>query len=270
LKFEFDRRTVASQAEFEGAGIFSGAVCRATVSPGAGGIAFILGANRTVAHPSTVTETSRSTSVGGVRMVEHLMSALAAHEITDAEIEVSAPEMPILGGGALEYFSGLKAAGTAKTGKTSAVGLFGRANLQEGLERIGISAGNGRWRYEFERDSYWPGKLVYEFAFEHSDYETEIAPAKTFAFVDEVRAMQKAGLVHGGSEKNTLVIGEDGYRTEHRFSDEPARHKILDCMGDLALAGVPLRFLNVVAERTGHRMNVEAARRLVEICKWEN
>ena len=270
MTFEFERRTVASKAQFEGAGIFSGEISRAVVRPGSDGIAFTLGSNRVVAEPSTVTDTSRSTSVGGIRMVEHLMSALAALAITDAEIEVSTTEMPILGGGSAEYLAGLKAAGVTLTGRTSAVRLFGRVSLQEGGQRIGISAGNGRWRYEFERDGCWPGKLVYEFAFAYSEYETEIAPAKTFAFVDEVRAMKKAGLVHGGSEKNTLVIGEDGYRTEHRFSDEPARHKILDCMGDLALAGVPLRFLNVVAERTGHRMNVEAARRLVEICKWEN
>ena len=56
-----------------------------------------------------------------------------------------------------------------------------------------------------------------------------------------------------------LILGPDAYRNEARFPDEPARHKLLDLVGDLYLSGVPIRFLNVVAERSGHRMNVRAA-----------
>jgi UDP-3-O-acyl-N-acetylglucosamine deacetylase len=81
--------------------------------------------------------------------------------------------------------------------------------------------------------------------------------------------IRAAGLGKGGTEENTLVIGGDGYLTQSRFDDEPARHKLLDVIGDLMLAGIPARFLNVVAERSGHRLNVEAAVRLVEVSTWE-
>ena len=203
-------------------------------------------------------------------MVEHLMSAFAGIAITDAEVEVEGEEMPILDGGSAEYLRGLRDAGTKETGRISACRLFGRVNLQDGPQRIGISLGSGRWRYEFEREDCWPGKQEFEITLDEETYAKEVALAKTFAFSDEIEALQEAGLGKGGSQENTLIIGPQGYLTESRFPDEAPRHKLLDCIGDLALSGIPMRFLNVVAERTGHKMNVQAAARLSEICEWED
>jgi UDP-3-O-acyl-N-acetylglucosamine deacetylase len=190
-------------------------------------------------------------------------------EITAAEVEVTGREMPILDGSALEYLHGLQEAGTASVGKRRSVHLFSRVNVQgENDERIGISAGSGRWRFDWERAGSWPGALSTE-AQMPDDYAEVVAPARTFCFEDELEMIRAAGLGKGGTEENTLVIGGDGYLTQSRFDDEPARHKLLDVIGDLMLAGIPARFLNVVAERSGHRLNVEAAVRLVEVSTWE-
>jgi UDP-3-O-acyl-N-acetylglucosamine deacetylase len=97
-----------------------------------------------------------------------------------------------------------------------------------------------------------------------NSFEAEVAPARTFGFERELPQIEAAGLAKGLDRSSALLIGESGYANEARFDDEPARHKLLDAMGDLYLSGVPVRFLNVVAERTGHRMNVLAASKLKE------
>jgi UDP-3-O-acyl-N-acetylglucosamine deacetylase len=203
-------------------------------------------------------------------MVEHLLSALAAMEITDAEIEVEGPELPILDGSAKDYLDRLKAAGSEALGSQRRVHIFSRVNVQgENEERIGVSAGSGRWRFDWARPGYWPGDISFE-AQLPEDYEQEIAPARTFCHESDIPMIQAAGLGKGGNEHNTLVIGDGGYLTEHRFANEPARHKMLDLIGDLMLSRVPPRFLNVVGERSGHSLNVAAASRLAEVCTWED
>ena len=267
---EFDRRTLSGEVSFEGIGIHSGVVCRAVARPGSDGIAFSSRGERIVAVASNVTETKNTTTLGSIGMVEHIMAALAALEITDAEIEVVGPELPILDGSAKEYLEGLRAAGSAALGSKRQVHIFSRVNVQgDGEELIGISAGTGRWRFDWERSGHWPGALSFE-AQLPEDFETEIAPARTFCHESDIPLIKAAGLGKGGNEHNTLVIGGDGYRTECRFTDEPARHKLLDLIGDLMLSQVPPRFLNVVGERSGHRLNVAASARLAEVCTWED
>jgi len=266
---EFDRRTLSRDAIFDGVGIHSGEHCRAVAKPGGDGLAFRSGGERWLAVPENVTSTTNTTTLGEVGMVEHIMSAFAALEISDAEVEVYGPEMPILDGSSLEYLEGLRSAGSEKVGSTRRVHIFSRVNVQgEGEERIGVSSGSGRWRFDWE-GSAWPGALSFE-AQLPDDYDQEIAPARTVCYESDIPKLQAAGLGKGGNEYNTLVIGGDGYRTEHRFADEPARHKLLDLIGDIMLSRVPPRFLNVVGERSGHRLNVAAAMRLAEVCTWED
>jgi len=270
MTVEFDRRTLSGKAVFEGTGIHSGCACKAIVRPGSGGLAFTSGGHRVSAIPENVTDTTNTTRLGSMGMIEHLMSAFAALEITDAEVEVEGPELPILDGSAKEYLDGLQAAGIDALGAKRQVQIFSRVNVQgENDERIGISAGSGRWRFDWARPGYWPSELSFE-AQLPEDFRGEIAPARTFCHESDIPMIQAVGLGKGGNEHNTLVIGEDGYRTEHRFEDEPARHKLLDLIGDLMLSRVPPRFLNVVGERSGHRLNVAASARLAEVCTWED
>lgn len=267
---EFDRRTLSGDVAFEGVGIHSGAVCRAVARPGSEGIAFTGGGVRVLARPENVTATVQTTTVGAIGMVEHIMSAFAAFEVTDAEVEVEGPELPILDGSAKEYFGGLQDVGSEELGSKRRVHIFSRVNVQgEGDEHVAISAGTGRWRFDWERVGAWPGALSFE-AQLPGDYAEAVAPARTFCHESDIPMIQAAGLGKGGNENNTLVIGADGYRTENRFADEPARHKLLDLVGDLMLSGVPIRFLNVVGERSGHRLNVAASARLAEVCTWED
>jgi UDP-3-O-[3-hydroxymyristoyl] N-acetylglucosamine deacetylase len=260
----YERRTLREAVRFEGLGLHTGLPVRVTVHPGSEGIAFRYGSVRTPARPENVTDTTRSTRLGEVGTVEHLMSALGGLEITDAEVEVSAPEMPGLDGSARPYAEALVTAGFEGLGTVESPSLFQRVFLPENGVRLAVAKGEGHWRYTYAIDGRWPNEQVYETANVVADYAAEIAPARTFALAEEIPQLIQLGLGRGLDEESAVVVGIEGYKNGVRFDDELARHKLLDLMGDLYLAGVPLRFLNVAAERTGHRSHVQIAAMLAE------
>jgi len=260
----FKRRTVAKDVYFEGRGLHSGVPVKVTVRPGENGIHFRFGNDVWEAIPANVSDTSRCTRLGGISTVEHLMSAFCGLEITDAEVEVSAPEMPAMDGAARAYVDGLTAVGFVDGEDVERRDLFTRVFVPDGDTKIAISFGTGCWRYEFTTGTAWPGEQVLEMENLPEGYADEIAPARTFGFEHELAMIKAAGLAQGLDETTAFVIGPEGYLNEVKFADEPVRHKLLDAMGDLYLAGVPARFLNVVAVRTGHTANVKAAALLYE------
>ena len=258
------RFTVADGVSFAGQGLHGGQPVRVTVHPGADGIAFRVGDQRVPATPNEVTDTRRCTQLGPVATIEHLMSAFAGLGITDAEIEVEGGEMPALDGSAKEFVAGLQSVGMAPCGKLHIEGLFKRVYFIEGDVKVAMAAGTGRVRYEYDNTPRWPGVQEVEFVLSPESYAAEIAPARTFAFREEVEPLRQMGLGLGLSEDSCVILEADGYAYPPRFPDEPARHKLLDLMGDLLLAVVPWSVMQVTAHRSGHRTNVAAAARLAE------
>lgn len=265
MTVEFERKTVAKEVVFEGLGLHSGVPVRVAVRPGGDGIWFQCGAERVQANPENVTDTSRCTMLGPISTVEHLMAALAGFEITDAEVELSAPELPALDGAAGVYASALAGAGAAAVGRARWPGLYARAFVNENGSKIAVSSGEGHWKFEFVSAGRWPFSQTFESRAVHQDFAWAIAPARTFDFEENVPKVQAAGLAKGLDATTALILGREGYLNEPLFPDEPARHKMLDLIGDLYLAGVPIRFLNVAATRAGHWLNVRAAMVL-----WKN
>lgn len=257
----FRRRTVKDQIEFSGRGLHTGGAVRAAVHPGEKGIAFRQGTERLHAIPENVSDTTRCTRLGGIATVEHLMSALAGLGVTDAEVEVSGGELPALDGCALAFCRGLSIVGFEDLGEQAAKPPYSRVFHADEQVKISVSAGEGLWRYEFECGDRWPGSQHFEFSFA-DDFAQEVAPARTFAFAEELEAVRAAGLGRGLDETTAFVIGEGAYLNDVRFPDEPARHKMLDLIGDLYLSGLPPRMLNVVSSRSGHRHNVAMAAKL--------
>jgi UDP-3-O-acyl-N-acetylglucosamine deacetylase len=190
------------------------------------------------------------------------MSALAALEITDVEIEVDRPEIPSLDGCTTEFCSLLQSAGIAEIGERSLEGPFARIFVHSETEKIAISSGSGHWRYRFESTDRYPFDQEFETLDALSDYCAAIAPARTFGWESDLPKIQSLGLAKGLSLENALLLGDSGAVNTPKFPDEPARHKLLDAIGDIYLAGVPIRFLNFSGERSGHRLNVQAAMKL--------
>ena len=268
MKRSFPRRTLAGPVEFQGLGLHSGRHAAVVVRPGSEGYRFHLDGDTLAASPNEVTDTSRCTKLGSVSVVEHLLSALAGMGLTDAEIDLSEPELPALDGAAAEYAEGFESVGSKDIGRIE-LSMFERVFLIEPPIRIAISVGTGHWRFDFECDDRWPHSQSFEALLDPATYRNEIAPARTFAFGEEGEPLRAAGLGKNLDESTALIPGRDGYVNRDRWPDEPARHKILDLIGDLALAGVPPCLLDVVAVRSGHRANVAAAQRLAQHVRVE-
>jgi UDP-3-O-acyl-N-acetylglucosamine deacetylase len=254
------RKTLQRDVVFKGLGLHSGASVTATVRAASDGIWFRSGSDRLQAIPENVTDTARCTRLGPVSTIEHLMSALAGLEITDADIEVTGGELPGLDGSALPFFQPLLEAGLEALEETEIPPLFSRIFLQEdnGL-KLAIAKGAGHWRYVFDLGERWPGCQSFELPSLPDGYADAVAGARTLVLSEEIEPARAMGLGRGLDETSVLIVGDSGYENDARFEDEPARHKLLDLIGDLYLAGIPIRFLNVVAEKTGHRANVKAA-----------
>jgi UDP-3-O-acyl-N-acetylglucosamine deacetylase len=260
----YSRKTLKNDVVIEGLGLHSGIPVRVQIHPGENGIAFRQGSDRVLARPENVTDTTRCTTLGPVGTIEHLMSAFAGLEITDAEVEVDAPEMPGLDGSAIPYVDAIVAAGLTDFGTYELPDLYGRVFLQDEKIKIAVSKGTGHWRFVYAMDDRWPGEQSFETLDTAGVYQKEIASARTFVLAEEIPMIIQLGLGKGLDENTALILGIEGYKNEARFEDEPARHKLLDVIGDLYLSGVPIRHINVVAERSGHRSNVKAAAMLAQ------
>ncbi|MEA2551908.1 MAG: UDP-3-O-[3-hydroxymyristoyl] N-acetylglucosamine deacetylase [Fimbriimonadaceae bacterium] len=256
------RQTVAADVRLEGLGLHSGEPVIVRILPGEDGIRFRYRSSVVPAIPENVSDTNRSTRLGEISTIEHLMSAFAGLRITDAEIELTAPELPGLDGSSREYAKALRAAGFAELCALELPDLFTRVFEQGDSVNIAVSKGTGHWSYRFVTDGRWPGEMAFEVQDVVASYETEIAPARTFAFCEEVPLLLEAGLGQGLNKDSALILGERDYEGPARFPDEPARHKLLDLIGDLYLSGVPIDSLNVTSERSGHTSNVRAAAKL--------
>ncbi|MBA4291937.1 hypothetical protein C0431_03110 [bacterium] len=263
----YPRLTVENVAEVEGPGLHSGVACRVRIHAGRQGFRFLTDSGWIDAIPENVTDTSRCTRLGDVSTVEHVLSALAGMGITDADIEVSGGELPVADGCAEPFVQAILGARFQDVGQIEVEGPFARVFSQELPSKYAVGTGEGWWRAAYVREEEFVGRQEYEFQWSAERYSQEVAPARTFVLESELALAQSAGLGRGLDEASCLVVGSAGYGNVARFDDEPSRHKLLDLIGDLALAGVPVAHLDVVAEFTGHTLNVAVAKKLRDSVK---
>lgn len=205
-----------------------------------------------------------------VLTVEHIMSALGALGVTDAIIAVEGPEIPILDGGAADFAANILHIGLGAIGWVEPITLPREVVVEDG--RGGKIVGQptsdpvAEFTYELE---YGPGSPIHpqtaSWAGDVGVYLGQVAPARTFCLRAEAEAMKAAGLFKDFSPSDLLVFDDDGSPIENamRFHDEPARHKLLDLIGDLALLGGPL-LANVTATRSGHALTHAFCRAVLE------
>jgi UDP-3-O-[3-hydroxymyristoyl] N-acetylglucosamine deacetylase len=263
------RRTLARDVTARGIALHAGTRVEMRLRPAAAerGIAFLRrdlpGSAPIPALWSSVSETRLGTVISGadgarVAVVEHVMAALAGAGIDDCLIEVDGPEPPILDGDALSALAIVESAGTKEQG-----GSRKRLRVAKIVE---VSSAHAECRllpaarYELSFEIDFPSSVIarqtYDFAFSPAAFRREIAPARTFGFLNEADGLRAAGLARGADLSNTLVI--DGERLVNealrRFPDEFVRHKILDAVGDLKLAGAEIvgRF---EGRRSSHALN---------------
>jgi UDP-3-O-[3-hydroxymyristoyl] N-acetylglucosamine deacetylase len=251
-------RTVSRTIRIRGRGLHSGSPLTLRIHPHDDGIVFRCRGESVRAHPANVTGTFRATTVGGISTVEHLMSAFAGASVRGAIVELTAPELPGLDGSAKEFADAIADAGTSALDTAPERPFRGTVTVRDGPASIVIRPGTGRWTCTYDLGDRWPGALTVR-AQLPGEYGAAVAWARTCIVAEEIPAALRAGLGGGLDSDSVVVIGPDGYANPVRSPDEPARHKLLDLVGDLWLAGVPLDLLDVTAVRPGHSTAVRAA-----------
>ena len=200
-----------------------------------------------------------------VATIEHVMAALAGLEIDNAVIELDGPEIPVMDGSAAEFVFLIECAGIVEQdAPRRAIEIVKPVRIADGAKSAALLPSDGMsisLTIDFTAAAIKRQTLRWELDAE--TFKDEIASARTFGFLDDVNALRAAGLARGGSMENAIVIGDGRVlnRDGLRFPDEFVRHKILDAIGDMALAGAPLiaRFEGV---KSGHATNNAALRAL--------
>jgi len=209
-----------------------------------------------------VTDTRLCTTIGKgeaqISTVEHLLSALAGLGVDNARIEVSGAEVPIMDGSSAPFVFLIQCAGIREQSAAKKVlRILKHVEVKDGNKRCALYPAAGfKISYLLDYDHPLLRKRQVSIDFSRQAYTREISRARTFGFLHEVEALQKAGLALGGSLENAIVL--DTHRVVNegglRYEDECVRHKILDTLGDLALSGYPIVGA-FEGELTGHDMN---------------
>jgi len=215
-------------------------------------------------EPGQVSDTQLCTALrlGQRRLatVEHLLAALAGCGVSQAQILVSGEEIPLLDGSALPWVEAIAEAGLRPLGpRQLPPPLAEPIVLRQGVSFItALSAEALRLAAAIEFPQAAIGRQLFSLELTPESFVREIAPARTFGFRDQVEALRAAGLIRGGALDNALVCDGDGWiNPPLRFADEPVRHKLLDLLGDLALAGLPQA--HVFAYRGSHGLHTALA-----------
>ena len=266
--------TLASEIAYSGVGLHSGQEVhmRLLPAPANTGVVFrrtdIKDRPCVRAAAPNVAATVRATTVeeDGVRFftIEHLMSAIAAVGLDNCVVELDSEEPPVADGASLGFFDLLEKTGLQTLEEERDVVAVDRVlRVDDGERFIMIVPGDGL-RITFTSLNPHPlvGTQYVDVVIDRDSYRKEIAPARTIAYEGEVEALRKAGLGRGGTLETVIVYNDERWLNTLRFPDELARHKVLDVIGDLRLAGVVRG--HVIAVKSAHALNTALAKKIYE------
>jgi len=273
-------QTIAEPLEFSGVGLHSGApvTMRLLPAPAGSGIVFrrtdldnfeIPANGRNVAKVSYATSLMRQGVL--ISTTEHLLSAFIGMGVDNVIVEIDNLELPILDGSALPYVEAFQGVGIrTQRRRRETIRVLRDVEVREGDKFIGVYPGSG-YRITYAIDFPAPigkQKTCVDLAAEM--YGSMIAPARTFGYKADEQKLRDMGLIRGASPENAIILGAKGpINGPLRFTDEYVRHKVLDLIGDLALAGRRIEG-HVVAERAGHAMHTALVSRLLkDRSAWE-
>src|SRR5579863_5221682 len=266
--------TIQHPVEIEGIGLHTAVRSRVRLVPAGAdtGIVFRrvdLDNFEIEAHGKNVARVSYATSLmkNGVLLstTEHLLAALYSCGIDNVYVEIDALELPILDGSAKPFIEMLDQAGTRRLRRQRRyIRILKPLEFSDGDRRIGIyPADDFRIHCFVDYDHPAAGPQEVEMTVNRETFSKELAPARTFTFVKELLALQKMGLIRGGSLANAIVMDDECILNGPlRFPDEFGRHKALDLIGDLALIGRPLQ-ARIVAHKAGHALHTQLVTRLL-------
>jgi UDP-3-O-[3-hydroxymyristoyl] N-acetylglucosamine deacetylase/3-hydroxyacyl-[acyl-carrier-protein] dehydratase len=270
------QKTIKNQVSLSGVGLHTGALVNLTFKPAEknAGIKFIrvdmegkpeiIVCFENIARKNIGRCTTLECNGAVINTVEHLMAVLCGLEISNLIIEADGEEVPGLDGSGLRFWEELQKAGIVEQDAEAEIFSI---NEPIGVEEKGSSI------YIVPSENY---KISYTLDYEHpalrsqffstvvdgEKFQTEIAPSRTFCMAEEADQLRAQGFGKGANFENTLVVGNEGVvNNKVRFSDEFARHKVLDLIGDLYLLGVPIRG-HIFAVKSGHMLNYKILKKI--------
>jgi UDP-3-O-[3-hydroxymyristoyl] N-acetylglucosamine deacetylase/3-hydroxyacyl-[acyl-carrier-protein] dehydratase len=273
------QQTLGRASVFAGIGLHSGNKVTMTFLPaGPGtGIRFrrvdLDGKPEIEARVEYVTETNRSTTIGKgnckIHTVEHVLATFAGYGIDNAIVELDANEPPIADGSSREYCKMIESSGlVAQPEKKEFYSITEPIQFQQGETEMAIFPSDVFKITCTSSDKQGRFTQFYSTEVTPKTWERELAHARTFCFFEEIEYLIKNGLIRGGSLENAVVVRDDAVLTTEplRYANEFVRHKMLDIVGDLSLAGIPIRG-HVMAVKPSHSANCELARLIVNQIK---
>lgn len=271
------QQTLSNPISCTGVGLHTGKPVTLTLRPAPAetGIVFV---NRNghagatlAASVDHLVATELCTAISGngfqVKTIEHVLAALAGLNVDNAFVDIDAAEAPVMDGSSAPFVQLIQSAGVvSQNRRRSFLKITRPLEIVDGSRRIRIEpSSTPRITYTIQYDH--PLIRTQTYAYEHSTYafETEIAGARTFGFLQEVEALWSRGLGRGGNLENTVVLSEDGILNESglRFSDEFVRHKVLDLIGDFSLLGLPF-IGHLIADRSGHALHTRLVKQILD------
>jgi UDP-3-O-[3-hydroxymyristoyl] N-acetylglucosamine deacetylase len=262
------QKTIKNKVTFSGIGLHSGRETEMTLRPAEAGTGIVFHRIDLTppvsieARAANVVNTRLSTTLGKsgavVATIEHLMAALRGCGIDNAHVDINGPEVPIMDGSAAQFVQGIFEAGIKTLGKPRKYLVVKKPiTVTDGDKNVTIIPSR-YFKVSFDMRFNHPvvNNQFRTLTFNEQSFSEEISAARTFGFFAEVETLKANGLALGGSLENAVVIGNEGILNKEglRFADEFVRHKILDAIGDLALAGY-LIVGHVKAFKAGHDLN---------------
>lgn len=264
-----------------GIGLHTGRYCTVAIKPAAPdtGIIFYRTDKMTTIKTNllAVTDTAFATTLGcgniKIKTVEHLLAALAGLGIDNAVLEVEGPEIPILDGSSSDLVSAILRAGIAKQNrKRPYMKIIKPLTMSDGHSELAILPYDGaKITYSIQFNHHLLNEQSLSIELNEEAFIREIAPARTFGFLNDVEYLMSKGLAKGGSLNNALILSDSGLMNASglRFKDEFVRHKILDAIGDFSLTGFPI-YGHISASRSGHSANLKFMEKLLSTPEcWE-
>lgn len=299
------QKTLREAVTLSGVGLHTGAAVTLNIKPAEANFGYkflrtdLPDRPMIAADVSKVVSTNRGTVIrqgdASVSTIEHVLSALRALHVDNVLLEIDGPEMPIMDGSAREFTAAIKSAGLVELDAECEFLVIDKPiefkDEETGSEYLALPADHFEATVMIDFNSQVLGQQ-YAHLYDIKDFETKIAPCRTFVFLHELEMLLDQNLIKGGDLDNAVVIVdrvmekdelkklalkldkpnievvEEGVlnTTDLRFKNEPARHKLLDVIGDLALLGRPIQG-RIVATKPGHTSNVRFAGKLKKVLR---
>jgi len=264
------QKTLRQSIPYVGIGLHTGKKVSMIVKPAEinSGINFIRkdvpsGEGMISAHWYNVVDTQMSTMIGNeykhsINTIEHLMAALRGCGVDNAIVEIDGPEVPIMDGSSAPFVATIEHVGTvSQEAHRHAIWIQRPIEIRDGDKyAILMPSNTPRITAEIAFDNQAIGTQTYSVELVNEAFHNHVSRARTFGFKHQIDELKNRGLIQGGSLHNAILVDGDRIINKEglRYKDEFVRHKILDCLGDLALAGVPI-LGHYYARKPGHALN---------------